>query len=524
MPTVFLHPKRNTYYHRSVVPRRLQPYFTGREQLWRSLKTEDKDEATLKSAQWTARIQRLFMTLKKQGDRMTDEQREALVAHWLEVELDEAEDARTLNGYASDDYREGVWHVLSDLGDAAHEALVTNNWRNMEREADALLQSAGLPALDHEGADFGRLCRRLLLAKQEYLRIEAERWEGKYTSKQRQSVAVVDSKAPLAPTGPLFSIVVDKFLAETPRAARSARPLKVELLKFVSLIGGDRPMTAITKGDCRQYKEHLLNDRKLSMMTTAKHLSAVGAVFTWAGLQGYVYGENPIKGLAPSKKIIRKQMVKRRPFSDDELLRVFGSKEFLNQRDTHAARYWIPVLCLFNICRREEASQLAVADVQDEHGIPFLSLREDAILKQTLKNEGSRRRVPIHSSLIQLGFLDYVKTMQQAGHARLFHTLTKGNSGYGDPVGKWFGRLVTKQGIVDDAVVLHSLRHGGISKLTGAGCPHNICEMLAGHAAENVHGQTYVHRETIPLSLLREGLERLRYDDVLTVLNKEAHP
>ena len=188
-----------------------------------------------------------------------------------------------------------------------------------------MIQAAGLPALDHECAEFGRLCRRLLLAKQEYLQIENDRWEGNYTNNHRQAVVVVDTKAPVAPAGPLFSIVVDKFLGETPRAARSAKPLKVELLKFVSLIGGDRPMTAITKGDCRQYKEHLLNDRKLSMMTTAKHLSAVGAVFSWAALQGYVSGENPVKGLAPSKKIIRKTMGKRRPFTEDELLTVFGS-------------------------------------------------------------------------------------------------------------------------------------------------------------------------------------------------------
>jgi hypothetical protein len=143
MSTVFLLPKRKTYYHRSVVPRKLKPYFKGRQQLWRSLKTEDKDEAILRSAQWTARIHQLFLTLKKQGDRMTEDQREALVAHWLEVELDEAEDARTLAGSTSDSYREGVWHVLSDQMDEAHEALVTNNWRKVEREADALIQAAG---------------------------------------------------------------------------------------------------------------------------------------------------------------------------------------------------------------------------------------------------------------------------------------------------------------------------------------------------------------------------------------------
>lgn len=114
MATVFHHLKRKTYYHRSIVPRRLQPYFKGREQLWRNLKTEDKDEVILKSAQWTARIQQLFLTLRKQGDHMTDEQREVLVSHWLERELDEAEDARTLAGPISDSYREGVWHVFSD--------------------------------------------------------------------------------------------------------------------------------------------------------------------------------------------------------------------------------------------------------------------------------------------------------------------------------------------------------------------------------------------------------------------------
>lgn len=211
-------------------------------------------------------------------------------------------------------------------------------------------------------------------------------------------------------------------------------------------------------------------------------------------------------------------MVERRPFSENELLQVFGSKEFLKQRDTHAARYWIPVLCLFNVCRREEAGQLAVADIQEEQGIPFLRINDDETLGQNLKNEGSRRRVPLHSCLVQLGFLDYVEQIKLAGHVRLFPTLTKGNSGYGDPVGKWFGRLVTQLGILDEALVLHSLRHGGITKLHAAEVQANNVEMLVGHASNTVNGSTYTHRENIPLSLLRDGLEKLRYDEVAKVL------
>ncbi len=42
--------------------------------------------------------------------------------------------------------------------------------------------------------------------------------------------------------------------------------------------------------------------------------------------------------------------------------------------------------------------------------------------------------------------------------------------------------------------------------------------MLARHAASGVHGQVYVHRENIPLSLLREGLENLRYEEVVKTL------
>ncbi|MEP6935997.1 MAG: DUF6538 domain-containing protein, partial [Nitrospirota bacterium] len=145
MATVFRRPNQKTFYHRSNIPHRLRPYFRGRAQLWRSLKTAHKDQAILKSAQWTARIQQLFLTLKKRGERMTQEEQEALVAHWLERELDEAEDARAMAGTISDEYRENIYYPLSDKFDEVSEALLANNWRTMEREADELLKATGLP-------------------------------------------------------------------------------------------------------------------------------------------------------------------------------------------------------------------------------------------------------------------------------------------------------------------------------------------------------------------------------------------
>lgn len=126
-----------------------------------------------------------------------------------------------------------------------------------------------------------------------------------------------------------------------------------------------------------------------------------------------------MKGLAPSKRQAKKQALKRRPFSDEELLTVFGSEKFRSQRDKRPERYWLVLLLLFECCRREEAAQLYLRDIGEVDRVPFIQITDDE-KDQSLKNEGSKRRVPIHSSLLQLGFMEYVESIRKSGHARLF--------------------------------------------------------------------------------------------------------
>ncbi|HEU4683193.1 MAG TPA: DUF6538 domain-containing protein [Nitrospira sp.] len=171
----FLHPTRNVFYRRVTIPKRLRPFFNDRVEVWRSLKTADKDQAEVRSSRFDAETRRLFITLKKHGERLSKDQVEALVQQWLETELDELEDFMAVSGPFSDEDRDTKSLVLSDLWTEANEALVSCDFRKAEREADALLKAAGLPPMDHDGADFGRLCRRLLQAKQEYFKIEAAR-------------------------------------------------------------------------------------------------------------------------------------------------------------------------------------------------------------------------------------------------------------------------------------------------------------------------------------------------------------
>jgi integrase len=434
---------------------------------------------------------------------------DALIERWMEAELEETEDFRAIHPVTEEWLDDTAMIRVSQMEDLL-EDLGRCDYHRVEHDADEILKAAGLPLLEHDSVEFKKLCRRMLRAKTNLLDIERARWRGDYKDREARTSAVPPpvsvpppAKTP-APSKP-FTEVVKLYFQENTRAKRTDSQVKAELERFVETVGGDRPIGAITKADCRMYKEHMLQVRKLTLATVIKHLSSLSGMFKWSEAQGFVAdGSNPVRGLAPNKRQAKKQASQRRPFTDDELLTVFGSQEFTAQRTTHPERFWLTLICLFQICRREEAGQLAIKDIGEADGIAYLQItdeRED----QGLKNEGSKRRLPVHSSLIQLGFLEYVESVKAAGHTRLFPQLTHGANGYSDSVGKFFSRLVTKAGLSDPALVLHSLRHGGITKLHAAGVQANNVEMLAGHASNTVNGSTYTHRESIPLSLLRGG-------------------
>lgn len=52
-------------------------------------------------------------------------------------------------------------------------------------------------------------------------------------------------------------------------------------------------------------------------------------------------------------------------------------------------------------------------------------------------------------------------------------------------------------------------------------CKRSIVETLVGHSAGNVH-QQYVHKELISMKTLRDGLEKLRYEEVLQALSHKG--
>jgi integrase len=453
---------------------------------------------------------------------MTPEQIESLVNGWLASELDYAEECRITAGPLSDARLEGELDGLDIMAETTREALLGNDFRKIEIEANELIKAAGFPPMDRESAEYGRLCRRLLRARLEYTRIETERWNGEYheAPSVTQRIGPSSLKATLK-ASKTFVEVVALYFKECSKAKRTDSQMQAEFEKFLKPLGQDISIRSITKDLCRQYKESLLHERSLSQTTCVKHLSSLSTLFKWAEAQGFVdEGVNPVRGLIPNKRQAKKTAAKRRPFTDEELLTVFGSQDFKAQREIHPERYWISLICLFGACRREEASQLYCADVQKQDGMWYFHLTNEEADQNLKTGAISKRRLPIHSSLIHLGILEFIEGVKATGESRLFPSLRKGRNGFGDAVGKYFSRLITHLGLTDSALVMHSLRHGGITKLHAAGVPENIVKMLVGHSESDVHHTVYVQKDLIPLQLLRDGIEKLRYDDIEKALTK----
>ena len=283
MATLFAPRSRPSLYFRAIIPRHLRPLFSGRSQLWRSLKTNDKDDARLRSLTWQSRTQQLFLTLKRHGERMNKTEIDALIARWMDAELDEAEDYRAAHRLNEDQREHMVDETIERLKDT-EATLAHSRYDRVAADVDGLLTAAGLPVLTHDSLDFKRACRTFLLAKQDHLTNEIQRWQNLLYTPAPRSLAV----APVvAKPSPLCSVVMQKYLTEIPRAKRTVEQVRTEMEKFLVAIGGDRPIGTITKEDGRVYKEYLLHRRKVSLATVSKQLHTLSGLFTWAEKQGY---------------------------------------------------------------------------------------------------------------------------------------------------------------------------------------------------------------------------------------------
>ncbi|MGD6737256.1 site-specific integrase [Photobacterium leiognathi subsp. mandapamensis] len=221
----------------------------------------------------------------------------------------------------------------------------------------------------------------------------------------------------------------------------------------------------------------------LSSESVKDYIQKCSSFFEWC-LQMEMTDINPFKGMRFKKT--RKDSEAKNAYSHANLKKLFSTEIHTQKKYKHSHYYWLPLLGLYTGARLNELCQLYRQDIYKLDGIWVIKI-DDKFEGQRLKNNSSRRLVPIHSKLLELGFIDFVKKIQ---HERIFPELKQERDGFGTAASKWFGRFKTKLGF-QRGYDFHSFRHTVATQFKNSDVSSVEAAELLGHGQNNITYDRY---------------------------------
>jgi integrase/bifunctional DNA-binding transcriptional regulator/antitoxin component of YhaV-PrlF toxin-antitoxin module len=208
-------------------------------------------------------------------------------------------------------------------------------------------------------------------------------------------------------------------------------------------------------------------------------------------------------------------------FNEDEMATIFNPKNYASLLKPH--EYWFPLLALLTGARREEIAQLAVTDVRNSKDGWIIDINDNDFRK--LKTASSIRIIPLHPQLVELGFLDYIKSVKAVcpNAKRVFPYLRYDkHNGFGDVPGEAFARYLDSLGITEEGKVLHSLRKNANQRLLDNKVEEAYRCRMIGHLYETIN--SIVYASSLPVSaLVTEVIPFLAFPELdLAALKRSA--
>lgn len=238
----------------------------------------------------------------------------------------------------------------------------------------------------------------------------------------------------------------------------------------------------------------------LSRRTVAMMVSHVSQLFEAQIRAGHIErGQNPVKGLVifkkSDKKAARDDGHGWEPFALDQLRLIFDPANLKRSRTAHLR--WGALIGIYSGARVGEIAQLFLRDFEEIDGVKCLRITADSD-GQSVKTESSRRLVPIHPDLLEMGLWDRVVRLRSQGADRLFPEMRiDSKSGAGNAISKAFSYYIGTLGIkprrANGTVGFHSLRKTVIQELQGSNLPAERRRALVGHeVGDDVHEAHYM--------------------------------
>lgn len=364
---------------------------------------------------------------------------------------------------------------------------------------------------------------------------------------RRHAGEIVDTP-PLPVTGPMagakkqgndptLSDIYERWKLERKPPEKTASDFWTYCRRFIEL-HGDLPVTAITKRHVVDFKDALLRlptklpaahaiwpmprilkeyadnaevPRLSSSTVNEKGLAAIKAMLNWASSNAFCELNVAAGVRAVTGKVIEDS---RLPYSTSDLKTIFSFPVFSSgerpKGGAGEAAFWLPILALYTGARLEEIGSLRLKDCQTERGVSYFDLTTIEPGKK-LKTNSSRRKIPYHPKLVELGWTQYVEHAAAAGWERLFPDLHSTTGEVTANWSKWWGRYARIHGITDKRKVFHSFRHTFIDACRDNGVSKEHTQAIDGHGRTSVE-DSYGLGYSVPI--LAEAIAKVRYDGI----------
>jgi len=315
-------------------------------------------------------------------------------------------------------------------------------------------------------------------------------------------------------------------------------------VKFLTECFGDIPIGDITKEKSNIIKSHIKNYPKnrtknpkyrdydfhslmkmkipqkdiIHLTTINKHLGHLTSFMIWCVNNGYC-NMNPFIGMKiKQKKSVRDE---RDRFTEQELKEIFSKQNYLHytkvEKDSYY-RYWVPLIGVFTGMRENEICSLYLDNIREISGNQrskrwcFDILAEPNRPDKRLKTQSSRRIVPIHDTLLDLGFIDFINLLKKdTKRKRVFEELDYREGTYGRSISRfWNNRYLPLLGIKTEKNGFHSFRHSVIDHLKQLGVEPHFINELVGHSQGNIDLDRYGKRYN-PDILYNKCVKRIVY-------------
>jgi len=322
------------------------------------------------------------------------------------------------------------------------------------------------------------------------------------------------SPAPdLAKLGPLQAEFIARK-AQDGISLRSVQQLQTRTSVLVEMLGADFPVSDLKFRQVDAFILHLAN-KGLKEKTIREYKAACSQMLDFAVKHEFA-SKNPFEQV----KVKHSKATPRCRWTRPQLKTLFTTMSFTQpNRKDHPDDYWIPLVLLHTGARPSEICQLRTKDVVTIDGISCLKITDEGD-GQTVKTTNAIRAVPIHSKLLELGFLAFVRQRRRQGSGQLFECKPTGKFGeWSKNFERRFDRRLSQLGFAaGQRPTAYSFRHTIIDELKQQNVPEHVTADLAGQSRKGI---TYGHYGKVtPIEQLKSVIEQLDFSEELASVRR----